>query len=333
MPFNRFIFTSVIVLVIVASFSAFKIFSIFHSNIFQGKAIDSLPSPTGARIAETRNIGVDEYDDFRLFIVGRNAESGELVYDEGLRLRRIDSVGFIWLDEHHLLIASAHADDILDKPPQVGDVAIGYSTFPTTDPAMTRDQAALLVSRRDVLAHYLSEADDGFGLLGLGCSLYVEAQAAPETEKIKIRLSAHKNYKAKAWSGGRLVEKPEKNGASLLFYSTGGSGPVSFITAIALDDVGIVEGGLATDSWERNRRPVPVPARGFAPNWQIMWSIGEHALQRAVDKFRSGQFEIRLGYWFDNKEIVYRNSRVSDARPLEEFVHCVRKNAIFPDLR
>jgi hypothetical protein len=99
-----------------------------------------------------------------------------------------------------------------------------------------------------------------------------------------------------------------------------------------LNDIEVEKNSIARDAWRRHRQPLLTSRGGLKSAWQIMWGLTEPELQKTLDKLRAGQFEVRLGYWFDNKEFVYVNSLPGETKPIEEFAHCARSNAIFPNL-
>jgi hypothetical protein len=307
-------------------------FSFHNANFCRGAPFDAAPSPTGTRVAEKQDCGRDEYDDFQLFVRRTGAISHFLEPERSLRLNGADAVGYVWVGDQQLLIASPRVDDIADMPDHLGEVAVSYSLYPTNSPESAHDPSSFIAVRRDIEVRYRFEADQGHGMPGVGCNLYVEADAAPELKTIGLRISANRTFQAKAWNAQRLVDVPEHVGSAILFTSASDyARPVAFVTAAALDDIEVEKKGLAIDSWQRQRKPARVPAGGFAPSWQIMWGMSEPALQRSLDKFRAGQFEIRIGYWFDNKEFIYVNSIPGATKPIEEFAQCAR-SGIYPGL-
>lgn len=276
-------------------------------------------------VAEKRNCGSDEYDDFRLFI-HRNGSNELQDVKNGLRLESGDSVGYVWASDRRLLIAAAQSDDIADRREQIEGVALTYSVYSTTDPDRVQDPSAFIAVRRNVEARYRFETDNGAGMPGIGCTLYVEVDASPELNVVGLRIGADRVFQS--------AHGLEHIGSSILFYSNSDYVyPVEFVTAAALDNIEVEKDGRAVDSWERQRTPMPVPAGGLGPAWTIMWVLTEPMLQGALDELRAGQFEIRLGYWFDDKEYVYVNSRPGETKPIEDFARCVRSGAILPELR
>lgn len=305
----------------------------FHdANSCRGAPFDAALSPTGTRIAEKQDCGSGEYSDFRLF-AHRTGIGRFLDPERSIRLNREDSVGYAWVSDRQLLIASPRVDDIANMPDQLGEVAISYSLYSTTAPEHTRDPSAFIAFRRDIEARYRFEADQGHGMPGVGCNLYVEADALPELKAIRLRISANRTFQAKARNARELVDLPEHVGSSILFTAASDyARPIDFVTAAALDDIEVEKTGAAIDSWQRQRQPARAPAGGFAPAWQIMWGMTEQALQKALDKLRAGQFQIKIGYWFDNKEVIYVNTLPGEIKPIEEFAQCAR-SGIYPSLR
>jgi hypothetical protein len=333
MFFKRRYLVCFIVLLVVATLGLFSFLRAFRADVCRGTPIDAMPSPDGRWVAEKRNCGGDEYDDFRLFV--RQTGNGDVPnLQESLSLSRVDSVGYVWADSQRLLIAAPRTDDVVERRAQIGKIVANYALYPTTDPERTYVPSAFIAVQKEIQASYRFEADNGIGLPGVGCTLYAEANATPELKKVKLRISANKVFQGKAWDAGHLIDTPQHVGSGILFSSESDyTVPIAFVTAAALDDVEVEKTGLATDSWERHRKPWPVPAGGFGPTWQIMWRMSEPALQRALDKLRSGRFEIRLGYWFDNKELIYVNSSPGEIKPIDEFANCARSGAIYPNLR
>jgi hypothetical protein len=308
-------------------------FNFHDANFCRGEPFDAALSPAGAMVAEKQDCGRDEYSDFRLFIRGTKGIGRFLEPEHSLRLNAEDSVGYVWVSDQQLLIASPRSDDIADMPDHLGAVAVSYSHYSTTAPERTHDPSAFIAVRRNIEVRYRFEADQGHGLPGVGCNLYVEADTPPELETIGLRISATKAFPAKAWKAGQLVDMHEHLGSSILFTSASDyARPIAFVTAAALDDIEVEKTRLAGDSWQRQRKPSRVPAGGLAPAWQIMWGMSEPTLQKALDKLRAGQFEIRIGYWFDNREFIYVNSRSGAIRPIDEFAQCAR-TGIYPGLR
>jgi hypothetical protein len=137
----------------------------------------------------------------------------------------------------------------------------------------------------------------------------------------------------KAWVAGPRADMPEHISSDILFYAKSDySRPISFATSVALNDVQVEKNGMARDSWRRHRQPLLTAKGEMRSAWQIMWGLTASELQKTLDRFRAGQFEVRVGYWFDNREFVYVNALPGDAKAIEDFAQCVRSNLIFPDL-
>jgi hypothetical protein len=332
MLFNRLFFVSTLVLLIAAALAEFIPMNFFRAGLCGGETFDALFSPNGSRVAEKRDCGSGENSDVRLF-VRRNSDSEFPALKSGLRLNRGDSVGYVWADEQRLVVASPRPDDVLDRREHIGDVVVNYSLYSTTDPEPVRDPSAFVAVRRDIQARYRVAPKDVNGSPDLGCTLFVEADAMPELDTVKLRVTVGKYYRMKAWAAGPRTDMPEHISSDILFYAkTDYSRPISFVTSVALNDIEVEKNGMARDAWTRHRQPLLTSSGGLKSAWQIMWGLTESELQKTLDKLRAGQFEVRLGYWFDNKEFVYVNSLAGETNPIEEFAHCVRTNAIFPNL-
>src|ERR1700753_3470373 len=81
-------------------------FSFHNANFCRGAPFDAAPSPTGTRVAEKQDCGRDEYDDFQLFVRRTGAISHFLEPERSLRLNGADAVGYVWVGDQQLLIAS-----------------------------------------------------------------------------------------------------------------------------------------------------------------------------------------------------------------------------------
>jgi hypothetical protein len=293
-------------------------------------AVEWATSPTGTWIAEIFNIGCADYQNFILSI-RRPTERPKQWQHLFLPVNDPDSVGFKWLDDTHLLIAGHHEDDIPKKPNNFEGVSLVYSTYKASDPDQSRDAASFAVSHRKVSFGYRFEFVPGYGQPGADCNLYLIADGRPEVEQIGLRLTASKIFPAKANAPGKgTVEMPERSGFSILFSAQGDySRPITFATAASFDSVPMMGDNIGKGNWFRSYRPVRTPAGGLSPVWQIIWSLGKPEIGAILDKIRSGRFDVKIGFWLDNAEIIYSNSAPGDLRALNDFERCVVDNSIF----
>jgi hypothetical protein len=153
--------------------------------------------------------------------------------------------------------------------------------------------------------------------------------------EIGLRVYVHKSVKTKAWVDGRIVDIPESANAYLQFSFLGDfEFPKDWVTAAMMRDVGIERGGQDagrfTETWSRHRFATSLPNGHRAPPTQrIIFAVSELSLQMALDKLRSGNFEIDFGYWFSNKKVTYVSSKMVETKSLDEFVGCLRTNEVY----
>src|SRR5215468_1047318 len=100
---------------------------LFHRN--GDRSHDYLISPDGTTIVEKINCGAESlqpFDDYRISIRGTfgNCQDDN---NNTIRIRNADSVGFVWLDNVHLLVAAPSLDDIEERLGMINNIAITYS--------------------------------------------------------------------------------------------------------------------------------------------------------------------------------------------------------------
>jgi hypothetical protein len=214
--FRRFFLISTLVMLIAAALAAFKSMIVFRADLCRGEPFDALISPNGALVAEKRDCGSESNSDVRLF-VRRNSNGEFPAFKSGLRLNRADSVGYVWADEQRLFVASPRPDDILDRREHFGDVVVNYSLYSTTDPEHVHEPSAFIAVRRDIQARYRVEPKDGIGSPDVGCTLFVEVDAMPELNTVKLRVSVGKYFRMKAWVAGPRADMPEHISSTYYF--------------------------------------------------------------------------------------------------------------------
>jgi hypothetical protein len=302
---------------------------LFHNN--GGRAIDSLISFDGTTIFEKINCG-EPFDDYRISIRGTSGNCQD-VNNDAIRIRNADSVGFVWLDNAHLLVAAPSLDDVEGQPGKINNIAITYSTYSITEPAEVRDSKVASASTVSINPNYKFRPMD-VGLY-VGCNLFVSASLPNDRMEIGLRVYVHKSVKTKAWVDGRIVDIPESANAYLQFSFLGDfEFPKDWVTAAMMRDVGIERGGQDagrfTETWSRHRFATSLPNGHRAPPTQrIIFAVSELSLQMALDKLRSGNFEIDFGYWFSNKKVTYVSSKMVETKSRDEFVGCLRTNEVY----
>jgi len=306
---------------------------LFHRN--GDRSHDYLISPDGTTIVEKINCGAESlqpFDDYRISIRGTfgNCQNDN---NNTIRIRNADSVGFVWLDNVHLLVAAPSLDDIEERLGMINNIAITYSVYSITKPAEVRDSNALSASNVSIIPnHEFRPTDVG---LYVGCNLFVLANLPSEREEVSLRVYVQKNLKTKAWTDGQIVDIPESANAYLQFSSVGDfEFPNDWVTAAMMRDVGIEragrDAGRFTEFWSRHRFATSLPNGSRVPPTQyIIFTVSESSLQSVLDKLRSGNFEIDFGYWFSNKKVTYVSSTRVGTKSLDEFVGCLRTNGIY----
>ncbi len=299
-----------------------------HDN--SGRSIDSLNSPDGTAIVEKINCDEPYDDDWRISIRGA-FENCQNENHNAIRIRDADSVGFVWLDNGHLLVAAPSLGDIKGRPARINNIAISYSVYSLTEPTEVRDTNEVSASTVSIIPNYKFRPMD-IGLY-VGCDLFVSANL-PSDRKLGLRVFVQKALKTKAWAGGQIVDIPEGASAYLQFSSVGDfEFPNDWATSAMMRDVGIERGGpdagQFTEFWSRDRFAASLPSGSSTPPTQdIIFAVSELSLQMVLDKLRSGHFEIDFGYWFSNKKATYVSSKGSDTKSIDEFVGCLRTNEV-----
>jgi len=302
---------------------------LFHHN--GGRSIDSLISPDGTTIVEKINCG-EPYDDYRISIRGTfgNCQDDN---NNVIRIRTADSVGLIWLDNVHLLVAASSLHDIEGRPGKINNIAITYSAYSITEPAEVHDSNAVSASTVSIVPNYEFRSMDV--KLYVGCNLFVSANLPSDHVEVGLRVYVQKSVKTKAWADGQIVDIPESANAYLQFSSVGDfEFPKDWVTAATMRDVAIERGGRDagrfTEFWSRDRFAGSLPNGSGSPLKQyIIFAVSESSLQMVIDKLRSGNFEIDFGYWFSNKRSAYVSSKMVDTESLDEFVGCLRTNEVY----
>ena len=181
--------------------------------------------------------------------------------------------------------------------------------------------------RQPVIFSYRFEQDSALGQPGVSCALFVTGDES-YSRRIRIRLSASKIFSVNARdAGGKTVKMPEHAGASILFSADwDNSLRADFPTAVAFESGArrLIRGG----TWDRHKM-----SAGPAPAWQTLWKIEESELDQILDSLRSAQFGVKVGYWLDNRKIVFSNTAPADLGALGKFKDCITTNEIFKDRR
>jgi hypothetical protein len=69
------------------------------------------------------------------------------------------------------------------------------------------------------------------------------------------------------------------------------------------------------------------------PAWQVWWAIGYGDIIEVLDKIKTGTFDVKVGFWRDNTEVIYSNTTPENPGAADDFEQCLTANAIFMDIR
>jgi hypothetical protein len=304
------------------------------------RLVESQRSPDGSWIAE-------------LFVDGcaETAVALSLRAPEGKSARREDfflsawldaqspDVLFKWLGDSHLLVAVPEGGGLekwpaqfgaLQKPDQFKGVQLSYVSY-SNDPDTVRDANSKIIIRKPVAFDYRFDPVGSFDALRqMGCNLYMSAPDGQYFNKLSMRLIASKQLAHRATSGSTTFGMGEKSSGSILFYAHQEiEKPRAYVTAARFDSLPPLAEFI---SMNRTFRPEPTPNGGTAPVWQIMWAIGSKDLVAVLSKIKVGTFDIKVGFWLDNIEVLYSSAVPGDIGAVEEFERCMAEKAIFSDM-
>ena len=294
-----------------------------------GKGFDRELSPDGIMIAEKLLLDCqyEDREDYGLSIRRRDeapSAPGALL----LRISHRDSVGAKWLGNTKLMIASSRLADLLEKPEQAGEISLTYKTYSTTKPDEVFEPEAKTLDRRQVQADIGFHSDAGVGGTGAGCYISSKFDGAPAVDTINMWLAALKFSAAKAWVGTDLKDFPAHYSVSL---GIGGHSDytrsVPFPTAAAVGGVhSAVESGFRDGDWIRERTASTAPAGNLMPVWQSSWTLGDGDVIAILGQMLTGDYETALGFWLDNREIVYAARAPAAPEAIARFWRCLKEN-------
>jgi hypothetical protein len=302
--------------------------------------VESQRSPNGSWIAELFVDGCAETAvalSLRT-VEGKPAQSKDFFLSAWLDAQSPD-VLFKWLSDSHLLVAVPEGQGLekwpaqfraLQKPDQFKGVQLSYVSY-SNDPDTVRDANSKITIRKPVAFAYHFDPVGSFGALGqVGCDLYMSAADGQYFNKLSLRLSASKTLAHRALSGLTTFDVGEKSSGSILFYAHQEiAKPRAYVTAATFDSLPPLAEFI---SMNRTFRPVPTPNGGTAPVWHIMWAIGSQDLVAVLSKIKLGTFDIKVGFWLDNIEVLYSSAPPGDSGAVEEFERCMAEKAIFSDM-
>ena len=74
------------------------------------------------------------------------------------------------------------------------------------------------------------------------------------------------------------------------------------------------------------RAPSGVPA----PKWDFGYSPKDpRDIMSIAEKIKDGTIAVRVGFWLDNKVVVYSGERPTDQKSIEMFERCINDNDFF----
>jgi hypothetical protein len=232
---------------------------------------------------------------------------------------------FKWIDDAHLLIATLQQGDLPEAPDHFKDVQLSYS-FYSDDPDQAINPATQIVIERHPQFRYRFERTNGWGLLGAWCQLFLEAEDEKFVKEVAVRLTAGKTFAHKELNLSKgLREVPEVSEGSMLVSVHQDYEPIRYVTAARYNSLHLT---IAVD---RNFSPIKTPNGGLAPSWQTQRVIEALQLKSALEDIRTGNVNIRLGFWLDNLELIYKGSPPKDLTAIKDFENCMSEAAIFND--
>jgi hypothetical protein len=289
--------------------------------------VEAKPSPQGSWVAE-RRYGCDGYVEFSL----RQAEtqhvrSGDIFVSFFPGEYSVDLL-FKWLSESELLIAIPQGNDrvhwptqfrALEKPDKLHGVRLNYAIYPS-DPDLARDTGSRTIVRKRVPFDYQFKASKDEGDRSLACTISLTIVDREYFDRMQVGLNASKTPAQLVWKGGARVPMAERSLAGIRISAHQKIGNfTSEPTAAAFGSIHPSEPQLI----DRGLTPT-------APTWQAMWwPIEPKDFTAALNKIREGAFDIKVGFWLDNLEVVYSSSDQVNPGAVDDFERCLSEDAIF----
>jgi hypothetical protein len=305
-------------------------------NIF-----DDLPSPMGnlSIVRTEKNCSNDQDTPPMMFALLRSGEQ----LDEGRVF--LTSAGYEglqsslsifpkWIDDHNLIIAAPEGSSLRTMRTEFDGVHIHYVNYPIDSNKVKDEYLRLQVEKRIHFKPKFS-IDHGFGgIPGIGCHLTISAHDGEYLDELELDLTARATYAVKArqppdynktvlheaYSGYDFqivardeIERPDK-------HATGAD-----VIGFTQND-GISMRGVTGWNYPRTKAPSGVPM----PKWQFGHNPkNPQDIVTIAKKIQAGTIAIRVGFWLDNKVVVYSGEKPDDQKPIEMFEQCINENQIF----
>ena len=306
--------------------------------------IESQRSPNGFLIAERYANGcASDSAVVKLSIrpqEGKPPQTKDFFLSTHLSTPNLPDVLFKWLSDSSLLVAIPEESGRekwmaefrkLQKPQKFRGVSLIYAVY-SKDPDHFRDATSKVISRKPARFDYRFQTDkNSASLPSIGCSLYMTAPDGQHFNQLSLRLSASKTSAHKARRGTTVIDVPERSSASILVsgdYAIANS--TGYATAAALDTLLPITETMFN---VRASKPIRAPNGASLPMWQIYWEIGLEDITVATNKIKEGAFEVKVGLWLDNAEVIYPNVGPADLGVLDDFTRCIAENGIFAETR
>lgn len=302
--------------------------------------VDVLPSPTGnLSIARTEyRCSSDEDVPPMMFALLRSGVQfdKERVFVTSANYEGIQSSLSIlpkWIDDHNLIIAAPEGARLKTMRTEFDGVHIQYANYPKDSDKVKDEHLRRQVEKKGHFEPMFSK-DDGVGVPGIGCYLTVRVHDGEYLDELSLILTARTTFAVKArqppdykkivlneaYSSFNFqivardkVERPDK-------HATGAD-----VVGFAPKD-GRSKLAMTSFSYPRIKAPNGEPM----PKWDFVYSPKDpHDIVSIAKKIKAGNFAIRVGYWLDNKVIVYHGVKPGDQKPIEMFEQCINQNHIF----
>jgi hypothetical protein len=236
-----------------------------------------------------------------------------------------------WLGNSELAIAIPAANRLPDwaadfQPPprqrQFRGATIDYTVYPN-DPDAARDPSSWKIVRMPItFADSFVFTPHAVGVPGAMCNLYLRSADSAYYDQLSIRINLQRTDSVRALdASGKTVNVPAQMDMSILVYG-GQATSVSIgdVTAAAFDALPRRDN---RDLLDRNFIPITAPSGKLAPAWQIGWHLDRPSLDAILRKIVSGAFTVKLGFWLENREVVYSNDAALALDAIADFKRCV----------
>ncbi len=217
-----------------------------------------------------------------------------------------------WQGSSQLVVAAADEKFYSKKTDNIDGTNTSYLVYPT-EPDSFQLEGSQRILRYNV--PFISKFKEQLNIAtpkGVGCVLSVVSANEPVGRQIRLRLTADKDLYVGAPQSMKSFGSMAISAPQYILE------PHRYITAAAFDSF-----AAGKDTGIRNLSQ-------FAdPGWQAWQMIGKADLFLILDRLKSDFVEFEFGFWLDNTEEIYMNSRSLDLHAIQQFEQCIAQKAIF----